>query len=443
MGKNGCAIPVSRLRDLSFQITGALTVSPYAGYIQFDGTTTAIGEQNTVLLPNTTYYAQIDPTGSLVYSTSNFEPPNIPLAIITTDGTSVTTIEDQRAWLSSSGGNGILTVSQLKDLRVSDGGGLLININSGSWTVGDEVFTRTDLTSIAIADNTIDSVYAIADRTQHGSAYVVLGSSLSEIPRTAILLATFQTISGSIFSLTDKRTWLKSSQPTDLLPTTLTQQTLNLQVKAGLINVNNNIVRFPSTQIALTNNADNYVEIDSAGTLSKNTSSYTVGRLPVAKVTTASGSITTIRDDRAFVTLASIPSTSQATPSNPTGTTDTTGKMMGLAGTITPVSTGKILIVISGDIANDTIADGAAVQIRYGTGTAPANADALTGTAVGGLVSSTNPDIALATLNVPFSLNAIVTGLTPGTAYWIDTGLKAITGGTATISNVSISVIEV
>ena len=142
-------------------------------------------------------------------------------------------------------------------------------------------------------------------------------------------------------------------------------------------------------------------------------------------------------------TIVGVVATSQATPSNPAGTTDTTGKMMGLAGTITPVSTGKILIIISGDIANDTIADGAAVQIRYGTGTAPANADALTGTAVGGLVSSTNPNIALATLTIPFSLNAVVTGLTLGTAYWIDTGLKAITGGTATISNVSISVIEV
>ena len=130
---------------------------------------------------------------------------------------------------------------------------------------------------------------------------------------------------------------------------------------------------------------------------------------------------------------------SQAQPADPTGTANTTGLMMGLAGTITPAQTGRVLIVISGDVQNNTISDGAKFQIRYGTGSAPANAAALTGTTAGALVNMLG---AAAAQRVPFSLNAVVTGLTPGTAYWIDVGLAAVTGGTAAIKNVSVSVIE-
>lgn len=131
--------------------------------------------------------------------------------------------------------------------------------------------------------------------------------------------------------------------------------------------------------------------------------------------------------------------TAQSTPSNPTGTTDLTGKMMGLAGAITPTSTGKVLINISGTSSNDTLLDGASMQIRTGTGTAPANGAALTGTAQGGKVRS---NTAVSGELIPFALNAIVTGLTLNTAVWIDVGLAAITGGTASISDISISVHE-
>ncbi len=133
---------------------------------------------------------------------------------------------------------------------------------------------------------------------------------------------------------------------------------------------------------------------------------------------------------------------SQSSPTNPTGTLSTTGVMMGLAGSITtaPVTSGKVLIIISGTIFNATaIADGGKVQIRHGTGTAPTNGVALTGTADGGLVQYIAATTAEKT---PFSCNAIVTGLSASTAYWIDVGLAAITGGTATITDVSISANE-
>lgn len=133
----------------------------------------------------------------------------------------------------------------------------------------------------------------------------------------------------------------------------------------------------------------------------------------------------------------------QAQPSDPTGTSNTSGLMMGLAGSITPVRTSRIMIIISGNLTNSTATagNGAKTAIRYGTGSAPANASALTGTQLGNIVSSilerNTSDLQ------PFSIQGIASGLTPGTAYWIDTSVAAIVAGTGQIKNLSITALEV
>lgn len=140
--------------------------------------------------------------------------------------------------------------------------------------------------------------------------------------------------------------------------------------------------------------------------------------------------------------VAGSPVTVQATPANPTGSASAAGLMMGLAVAITPGSTGRILVHVSGDISNNTAADGARVQIRYGTGTAPVNGAALAGTALGGLVKFTK---ALAGQQVPFALQGIISGLSVATAYWIDISLavdiSALT--LATVADLSVSAHEV
>ena len=114
--------------------------------------------------------------------------------------------------------------------------------------------------------------------------------------------------------------------------------------------------------------------------------------------------------------------------------------MMGLAGAITPQSTGTLEVTITGSCYNSTSGDGSSMTIRYGTGTAPANGAALTGTAAG------NGAISTAAANNQAhvcSATAIITGLVPGTTYWLDAALKAVTDGTATLQNVSISAVEI
>jgi hypothetical protein len=148
-------------------------------------------------------------------------------------------------------------------------------------------------------------------------------------------------------------------------------------------------------------------------------------------------------DDAGLVTaLVGGAATHQSSPGDPSGTTNTTGLMMGLAGSITPAVSGKIVLTINGTIANSNASDGAKVQLSYGTGTAPVNGAAITGTQVGAFLNVTN-NANTAALKVPYSVTAVITGLTVGTAYWLDVVLAAITAGTATITVNSIAAHEI
>lgn len=163
------------------------------------------------------------------------------------------------------------------------------------------------------------------------------------------------------------------------------------------------------------------------------------GVAPVAAALTAGASIA-ITNGAGSITVAQIaPATGQTSMVNPTGTTSTTGVMAGLAGAITPAKSGNIIIFAWGAMANNTASRGAFAQIRYGTGAAPANGVALTGTYPGFFAFH---DVAAANLTVPFCLMVIVTGLSVGTAYWLDLGQGARTSGTANLFGVSIGAFE-
>jgi hypothetical protein len=142
--------------------------------------------------------------------------------------------------------------------------------------------------------------------------------------------------------------------------------------------------------------------------------------------------------------LVSGPATYSAAPGDPTGTTNTTGLMMGLAGSITPAFSGRIFLSITGNLSSSTTtaARGSKCQARYGTNTAPANGAALTGTAVGTICTYLAWGTT-ANQKAPFACNAVITGLTLGTAYWLDLGVAAVTGDTASVKDISIQAFEV
>lgn len=133
---------------------------------------------------------------------------------------------------------------------------------------------------------------------------------------------------------------------------------------------------------------------------------------------------------------------------NPAGSGSTAGVMMGLGGApanakITPTATGKLKITADGTIYNSSATTNAGIQLYYGTGTAPANGAALTGTASAAALIRQGTGWA-ANQRTPWSLTLVVTGLALGTQIWIDVALTTQTAGTTAtaIESATISAVE-
>lgn len=127
-----------------------------------------------------------------------------------------------------------------------------------------------------------------------------------------------------------------------------------------------------------------------------------------------------------------------STPGDPAGVGGNV--MLGLAVLYTPRITGSLRVSVTGTILNNTNADGATVQLRFGTGSAPANGAAPTGTAVGAVVKIINP--AAATIQAPFAIDVMITGLTVGTQIWLDLNGAPVTGGTMVTTGNTITITE-
>lgn len=138
------------------------------------------------------------------------------------------------------------------------------------------------------------------------------------------------------------------------------------------------------------------------------------------------------------------PVSAQAYPGNPSTTTSLTLVMMGLGTSckITPGSSGKISLMITGLIGTNTAAVGFTFGGRYGTGTAPANAAAVSGTRFGGAADLVSQSTLLG-VGIPFTLIDLLT-LTPATAYWFDIALlTANASDAAFIKTLNFTAVEI
>jgi hypothetical protein len=122
---------------------------------------------------------------------------------------------------------------------------------------------------------------------------------------------------------------------------------------------------------------------------------------------------------------------SLSTPGDP-GAASGAAVMMGLAGALTPTRSGNASITISGSVNNSIGTDTVTLQIRFGTGSAPVNGAAVTGTAIGAAPVYTIP---ASGGKIPYSISAIATGLALGTAIWIDLSLGTNAGNGAIFKN--------
>ncbi len=130
--------------------------------------------------------------------------------------------------------------------------------------------------------------------------------------------------------------------------------------------------------------------------------------------------------------------TSFTTPTAPSSTS--AYALQGLAGSITPTVTGNVIVYFEGTIVN-TAGTAATIginyQLYYGTGSAPGNAQAVTGscgttscTAVGQIYRQQPGGTTVAgDPHNPIYMTYILTGLSAGTTYWLDIAAESI--GTA------------
>jgi hypothetical protein len=108
--------------------------------------------------------------------------------------------------------------------------------------------------------------------------------------------------------------------------------------------------------------------------------------------------------------------------------------MAGLAQTFTPRGSGIVSVLITGVAFTSTAAATVSIGGRYGTGAAPVNGAAATGTRFGGAADQAIQASAT-TAGDGFALADVVTGLTVGTAYWFD--LTYATSAGADVANLA------
>ncbi len=139
------------------------------------------------------------------------------------------------------------------------------------------------------------------------------------------------------------------------------------------------------------------------------------------EVPTAAIMNTHVRDDLSWLYEAA--TVSQPVEHQVSSASDT---MFGLAGAITPLVSGIVIMDVSCDLVNDGTGLGGvtALNLRYGTGTAPTQGAAATGTTADSVAWTQT------TTETFRRLVAKVTGLTAATAYWVDLSMVCVSGGT-------------
>lgn len=133
------------------------------------------------------------------------------------------------------------------------------------------------------------------------------------------------------------------------------------------------------------------------------------------------------------------PSFFAANLTNPTGSTTTAASMAGFGGVakITPNASGKLLVIWCGRFNQAGTSGTGKVEARYGTGTAPANGAAGTGTLLGNACYITFGQ----GIN-QFSLSDVIS-VTKGTAYWFDlTQASGLAGQALSLFDCSVSIVE-
>jgi len=374
-------------------------------------------------------------TGALMASTATVNPGATNATALTVMQTSAGIPSTNIFQVTQSNGiNKYLSVAKNGQVNIGDGstpGTLGMHHFTGGGGVQTFVTsTETAARNIAFPDNsgTVALTSDITGGTLAGSFTTVAASG--NIHSTGGTVASGNSL--IIDGVSNPRTLTGDAQ-TNIVTTA---GNINLSPFAGTVSITGGLT--VSTTATITGNAA------VVGTLTAVTAASGLVLGTGANGTTLSSTATSARaisfpNAAGTLALSGGGATYQAQPADPVGNANVgTFEQMGLAGSITPNASGKVLIIISGNITNNTAGDNAFAYMDYGTGTVPGNGVGATGTLAGNTAYLTTPATSII---VPFSCTAVV-NMTVGTTYWIDLALVPQTGGTASVNRLSISAME-
>jgi hypothetical protein len=109
-------------------------------------------------------------------------------------------------------------------------------------------------------------------------------------------------------------------------------------------------------------------------------------------------------------------------PADPATTASLTQVMMGYGVTFKPTGSGIVLVQLAGLVGSDTGLTSLLVGGRYGTGGAPVNGAAVTGTRFGAVEDQSLRGSGTG-VGGGWATSAVL-ALTPGTTYWFDVALQ-------------------
>jgi hypothetical protein len=252
----------------------------YLGGVYRNNTNIAtIAAGSIALTDDATNYIFVDVSaGAIAANTTGFTAGDIPLFTVVTATGAITNVTDNRTLLSAD-----VTLAHNHDASYAAlGHDHNLEYASASHDHDTDYYTKTELGGVADGTAGADLIGA-TPITSLGEANTVQG-----------ILEALAAAGGGEVELPMAADPFKPG----------VHSGLDFAYGIGIARADNVVARVNAGTVTLADDATNYVEVTTAGVVSANTTGYTAGRIPLYTVTTSSGAITTVQDDRCFFNVA-------------------------------------------------------------------------------------------------------------------------------------------
>ena len=144
-------------------------------------------------------------------------------------------------------------------------------------------------------------------------------------------------------------------------------------------------------------------------------------------------------EDRIAALEAKFPQTANVIQAATTpDTTSTTYVMQGINLIVSSAKSSQAWVTVDGQLTNLNSNGQTNAVLCYGTGTPPTNGAAQTGTILTQPASFVSA-LGTGRATTPFSLSAVVTGITVGAPYWIDLAVSVSSGSHGNVTNINLT----